>query len=187
MRYVLKCSSGDSVLIHHGIKGMKWGRRRYQNEDGSLTDAGRKRYSNSDSKSDSDGKSSDANSPKISNDVLEELTKTKLDKELKDMGSAKNVASSASALANASSNAVRQLYNPKIPKMNLSELSNKEMQERIQREALERQYDQMFNVKRQRVEAGKARVTNALATAGTVLAVGSAAIELATAIKKWRR
>lgn len=31
-------------LYHHGIKGQKWGIRRYQNEDGSLTPAGRKRY-----------------------------------------------------------------------------------------------------------------------------------------------
>ena len=30
-------------LIHHGIKGMKWGVRRYQNEDGTLTPAGKKR------------------------------------------------------------------------------------------------------------------------------------------------
>ena len=32
------------VIEHHGIKGMKWGIRRYQNADGTLTAAGKKRY-----------------------------------------------------------------------------------------------------------------------------------------------
>lgn len=32
-------------LKHYGIKGMKWGVRRFQNSDGSLTADGRKRYS----------------------------------------------------------------------------------------------------------------------------------------------
>lgn len=32
-------------LEHHGIKGMSWGQRRWQNEDGSLTTAGLSRYS----------------------------------------------------------------------------------------------------------------------------------------------
>ena len=33
----------DDELMHYGIKGQKWGIRRYQNEDGSLTAAGRKK------------------------------------------------------------------------------------------------------------------------------------------------
>lgn len=32
-------------LYHHGVKGQKWGVRRYQNKDGSLTPAGKKRRS----------------------------------------------------------------------------------------------------------------------------------------------
>lgn len=34
----------ENTLRHHGIKGMKWGVRRYQNADGSLTAEGLKRY-----------------------------------------------------------------------------------------------------------------------------------------------
>lgn len=34
----------NDQIWHWGVKGMKWGVRRYQNADGSLTEAGKKRY-----------------------------------------------------------------------------------------------------------------------------------------------
>lgn len=38
----------DADLMHHGIKGMHWGVRRYQNEDGTWTAAGKERYGGDD-------------------------------------------------------------------------------------------------------------------------------------------
>lgn len=44
-RKLLAIDLGVDCLEHHGILGQKWGIRRYQNEDGSLTEAGKRRYS----------------------------------------------------------------------------------------------------------------------------------------------
>ncbi len=41
---ILMDECGTPYLAHHGIKGQKWGVRRFQNPDGSLTEAGVKRY-----------------------------------------------------------------------------------------------------------------------------------------------
>ena len=42
--YIVREEDDDTELEHHGVKGQKWGIRRYQNPDGSLTEEGRQRY-----------------------------------------------------------------------------------------------------------------------------------------------
>ena len=44
MYYVGNLAYDSNYIQHHGIKGQKWGVRRYRNEDGSLTEEGKKRY-----------------------------------------------------------------------------------------------------------------------------------------------
>lgn len=49
-----------TYLAHHGVKGQKWGVRRYQNQDGSLTPEGRLRYSSNKKASSADELKKDA-------------------------------------------------------------------------------------------------------------------------------
>lgn len=44
--------NNQQYLMHHGVKGQRWGVRRYQNEDGSLTEAGKRKTEKAEIKSD---------------------------------------------------------------------------------------------------------------------------------------
>lgn len=73
----------DNLIVHYGILGMKWGIRRYQNKDGSLTAAGKKRLEKLDKEREaltsgtkSSSSSSSTQTKNISDMSLDELRST---------------------------------------------------------------------------------------------------------------
>lgn len=199
----------DDELSHAGVKGMRWGIRRYQNADGSLTDLGKKRYS--------------SEKKKLMDTARDDAYKKAVDQYLKnprnagDIAGAKAAGRAASKAATATTkvdqgkifkdavkddldatntilreggNAARTASNQvkntrvKVKRMNLSEMTDKEMRDRIAREQLEAQYDSMFNPKRNRVESGKQTVASILDGLVTTAALTGSALSIALAVKQ---
>ena len=68
--------SSDDILSHHGIPGQKWGVRRYQNYDGSLTPAGRERYGESKQLASQLFEKAKDHEPRITKDVMDSVNGT---------------------------------------------------------------------------------------------------------------
>lgn len=161
----------ENELMHYGVLGMKWGVRRYQNRDGSLTSAGKKRYDR---------------------DIRENNAKKK-DNRINIDGPdphrwAKEDTKRRKEVVDSTSNAVKQARQivDKLPKkhksMDLSKMSDKELRDRINRTNLENQYLIMFAP--ETVSKGRKYVKTTLDVAGTTLAIGSSALGIALAIKE---
>ena len=70
---------GD-YLAHHGVKGQRWGVRRFQNPDGSLTEKGKRRMKTLQGKSDKlDAKKAKLNSPRKVNSKLANRSKDRVE------------------------------------------------------------------------------------------------------------
>ena len=139
-------------LKHYGIKGMKWGVRRFQNSDGSLTADGKKRYSG---------------------DNLKDIQKQ--------VNQGKNV---VYGVKKTRTKAAEKQHEKKI-KSDLSQMSDKELRDIVNRLNMEERYTQVM--KSRGVETGKNRADKILEYAGTALTIGSSALSIMIAIKELQK
>ena len=165
-------------LQHHGIKGMKWGVRRFQNKDGSLTPAGKKRYER-------DVRENNAKK-KDNRIVIDGPDPKRWAKE--DTGRAKKVVDASSDMVGE----LKKIDNNTKPtakkqKMDLSSMTDQQLRDRINRANLEKQYNDLFSpTEASKVSRGRQCVSEVLDAAGTVLTIGSSALGIALAIKELR-
>lgn len=161
----------ENVLMHWGKKGMKWGVRRYQNKDGTLTEAGKKRYAR-DIRERTD--KNDKNTNYDANRWVRE-----------DLERSKTLANESTNLARNSkslSDSIGRVADKKKA-MDLSNMTDKEMREQINRALLERQYSDIF-AEPTKVSRGTEYVSKTLDIAGNALAVTASALGIALAIKQ---
>ena len=174
-------------LYHHGKKGMKWGVRRYQNKDGTLTDAGKKRYAR-----DAREKEFDKYDEETGKYYKQSKKNGRTDLSVDASRYVKEDMERTKRLTDASShmtNEIKRINDKAIkdtPKktMNLSNMSDKELRDQINRAYLEKQYNDMFAP--QKSTKGKEYASKILETGGSVLAVTSSALGIALAIKELR-
>ena len=168
-------------LYHHGVKGQRWGIRRYQNKYGSLTAAGQKRYDrdireNNAKKKDNRIKDLEETGPDPKRWVKEDLKRSKdvVDTNATLVKELKKIEESTTS-------------KPKAKRLNLENMSDKELRDKINRELLEQQYNKLFaDISPAQVSRGREILRNTLETAGSVLAITGSALSVALAIKELR-
>ena len=162
----------SSELKHYGVRGMRWGVRRYQNKDGSLTNAGKKRY---------DRDVRENNAKKKDNRInIDGPDPHRWVKE--DIGRSKRVVDSSNDMIRELKKVDGSLRSSSKKKPDVSRLTDQQLRDRINRMNLERQYIDMTSP--QQVSKGRKYVTSFLETAGTAITITSSVLGIALAVKE---
>ena len=168
----------NTELYHHGVKGQRWGVRRYQNKDGSLTAYGKKRYAKELAKLEAEKKR-----------VRQQEQTAKKIKKLDDMRKDIDERKKALNPDDTPESAKRQKA-PSVPKKRkLSELSNEEIQAKIDRMNLENKYKELAQaqidaVSKKEVSKGRKFTEEVLEKAGKNIATQAAAWAMGTGVNK---
>lgn len=170
----------SNYIIHWGIPGMKWGVRRYRNSDGTLTEAGKRRYQRD--VDENKARKKDNRITLNKEDVGDPYRWAK-----EDLTRSRNVVNESRNLVSNLDNLNRTTTHHKTKKTDLSGMTDKEMRDKINRELLERQYNQLFNdVDNSKVNTGRQVVNDTLSVVGGVLGVAASSLGIALAVKELR-
>lgn len=146
-------------LYHWGIKGQKWGIRRYQNPDGSLTEEGKARYG---------GDSYD----KLSQNQKDRYNADNTKAEVATFDTVSKTASGIKSITNDISNMPAMQEKGKVSYANYPNMSDKELQDRVNRLALEHRYSDL-NGETKYEKSGSEKAREVLQTVGAVAGIGA--------------
>ncbi len=162
-----------TYLVHHGIKGQRWGVRRFQDSNGTLTTLGKKRYGD----------------PKEhGNSIYNKEGKKILESDYKraDTEASTAVLDGISKSLNSAGDAVDSIGKRKsktINKTDYSKISDQELRDRINRMAMERKYGELTGDTKL-VRSGQDWTREILQTTGAIVGIGATIAMTILNIKK---
>lgn len=160
-------------LQHHGIKGQKWGRRRYQNKDGSLTVEGKQRYG-----------SRENFDKQYEKDVKREADTMKIYR-YQAAETDKNVQSIKKSLQNERVQKMKDDLDDEI-RDKVYKMSDQELREAVNRMNMEERYTQVVK-DRANIEVGRTKVEKFLDFSSTVLTTTASVLTIAIMFKELQK